>query len=69
MGLVGQVDLHSDDNAETPQVSGIGYVGGKQFIRCDIVRTGNHSTGTPMSLTCIKGHPRHAGGASTYNLA
>lgn len=61
--------LTLDDNAETPQVSGIGYVGGKQYIRLDIVRTGNHSTGTPISTTVIKGFPRHAGGASTYNLA
>jgi hypothetical protein len=61
--------LTLDDNAETPQVSGIGYVGGKRYIRVDIVRTGNHSTGTPLSITCIKGFPRHAGGASTYSLA
>lgn len=61
--------LTLDDNAETPQVSGIGYVGGKRYIRLDIVRTGNHSTGTPLSATVIKGFPRHAGGASTYNLA
>lgn len=61
--------LTLDANSETPQVSGIGYVGGKRYIQVDIVRTGNHSTGTPLSVSVVKGFPRHAGGASTYNLA
>lgn len=61
--------LTLDDNAETPQVTGIGYIGGKRYIRVSVVRTGNHSTGTPISINVLKGAARHAGGASTYNLA
>tara|TARA_R100000541_G_scaffold56613_2_gene66143 strand:+ start:282 stop:734 length:453 start_codon:yes stop_codon:yes gene_type:complete len=61
--------LTLDANAETPQATEIGYIGGKQFIRVSVVRTGNHSTGTPLSINVVKGHPHHAGGASTYSLA
>ena len=61
--------LTLDDNAETPQVTGIGYIGGKRYLRVSVVRTGNHSTGTPISINVLKGAARHAGGASTYNLA
>lgn len=61
--------LTLDANAETPQSSGIGYIGGKQYIRVSVVRTGNHATGTPLSINVVKGHPHHAGGASTYSLA
>ena len=61
--------LTLDDNAETPQANGIGYIGGKQYIRVSVIRTGNHSTGTPLSINVVKGHPHHAGGASTYSLA
>ena len=63
------VFLKLDDNAETPQVSGIGYIGGERYLRVDVVFTGSHSTGTAMSTECIKGFPHHAGGASTYALA
>jgi hypothetical protein len=49
--------LTLDDNAETPQISQIGYIGGKQYIRCKIDTTGTHSNGTPMGVTVIKGNP------------
>lgn len=49
--------LTLDDNAETPQISQIGYIGGKQYIRCKIDATGSHSNGTPMGVTVIKGNP------------
>jgi hypothetical protein len=61
--------LTLDDNAETPQVSGIGYIGGKRYLRVSVVRTGNHSSGTPLAINVMKGFAHHAGGASTYNLA
>lgn len=49
--------LTLDANAETPQISQIGYIGGKQYIRCKIDATGSHSNGTPMGVTVIKGNP------------
>jgi hypothetical protein len=49
--------LTLDANAETPQISQIGYIGGKQYIRCKIDTTGTHSNGTPMGVTVIKGNP------------
>jgi hypothetical protein len=49
--------LTLDANAETPQISQIGYIGGKQYIRCKIDVTGTHSNGTPMGVTVIKGNP------------
>jgi hypothetical protein len=49
--------LTLDANAETPQISQIGYIGGKQYIRCKIDATGTHSNGTPMGVTVIKGNP------------
>lgn len=51
--------LTLDANAETPQVASIGYVGGKRYVRVKADFTGSHSTGTPVSATVIKGHPRH----------
>jgi len=51
--------LTLDDNAETPQVASIGYVGGKRYVRVTADFSGTHSTGTPLSVSVIKGHPRH----------
>ena len=51
--------LTLDDNAETPQVATIGYVGGSRYIRVVADFTGSHSTGTPVSASVIKSHPRH----------
>ena len=51
--------LTLDDNAATPQVTTIGYVGGERYVRVTADFTGTHSTGTPMSVAVIKGHPRH----------
>ena len=48
-----------DDNAESPAVTGIGYVGGSRYIRVVVDFTGTHGTGTPCSAMVIKGHPRH----------
>jgi len=49
--------LTLDANAETPQCSQIGYIGGKRYIRCKIDATGTHSTGTAMGVTVVKGNP------------
>jgi hypothetical protein len=49
--------LTLDDNAETPQVTQIGYIGGSQYIRVRIDATGSHSNGTPMSAVVVKGNP------------
>lgn len=51
--------LTLDANAETPQVTSIGYVGGKRYVRVKADFSGSHSTGTPVAATVIKGHPRH----------
>jgi hypothetical protein len=49
--------LTLDANGETPQISQIGYIGGKRYIRCKIDATGTHSNGTPMGVVVIKGNP------------
>jgi hypothetical protein len=49
--------LTLDANGETPQITQIGYIGGKRYIRCKIDATGTHSNGTPMSIEVIKGNP------------
>lgn len=41
-------------------VSEIGYIGGKRFLRFTPVFGGTHATGTPMAATLSKGHPRNA---------
>ena len=53
------VFLTLDDNAETPQIASIGYVGGARYIRVVADFTGSHSTGTPVAASVIKGSPRH----------
>jgi len=49
--------LTLDANGETPQISQIGYIGGKRYIRCKIDATGSHSNGTPMGVVVVKGNP------------
>ena len=48
-----------DDNAEAPAVKGIGYVGGKRYLRVVADFSGTHSNGSPCSAMIIKGFPRH----------
>ena len=43
--------LTLDDNAETPQVATIGYVGGSRYIRVVADFTGSHSTGTAVAAS------------------
>ena len=49
--------LTLDANGETPQISQIGYIGGKRYIRCKIDATGTYSNGTPMGVVVVKGNP------------
>tara|TARA_R100000329_G_scaffold135938_1_gene116456 strand:+ start:685 stop:1116 length:432 start_codon:yes stop_codon:yes gene_type:complete len=49
--------LTLDANGETPQISQIGYIGGKRYIRCKIDVTGSHSNGTPMGAVVVLGNP------------
>ena len=51
--------LTLDANGETPQLTTIGYVGGKRYIRVVADFTGTHSNGSPIAVSVIKGHPRH----------
>ena len=48
-----------DANAETPQISTIGYVGGSRYVRVKADFTGTHSNGTPIAAQVILGIPRH----------
>ena len=50
----------ADGNADIPAVTTIGYVGGARYIRVVANFSGTHGTGTPISATVIKGHPRHS---------
>ena len=61
--------LTLDANAETPQVTSIGYVGGKRYLRVVADFTGTHSNGTPIAATIIKGSPRHNTDADTLSTA
>lgn len=56
-----------DADAECEAVYGIGYVGGKRYIRGRIIGTGTHSTGTIVGATVIKGIPLHAPVTSDAN--
>ena len=42
-----------DDGAEDDANYQVGYAGGKAFVRVDIIATGNHSSGTPISINAI----------------
>ena len=57
--------LTLDDNAETPQVSGIGYIGGKRYLKVVTTKNGTMSTGTPISVNCVKGNAINAGDVTT----
>ena len=59
----GGLFLTLDANGETPQISEIGYVGGKRYIRVVANFSGTHGTGTPISAFAILGKPRHSGDA------
>jgi len=61
--------LTLDANAETPQVTSIGYVGGKRYLRVVADFTGTHSNGTPMAASIIKGSARHNTDADSLSTA
>lgn len=48
-----------DANGEIPAISAVGYIGGKRYIRAVANFSGTHGTGTPFSVSVIKGHYRH----------
>ena len=41
-------------------VTEIGYVGGKRFVKMTADFSGTHGTGTPICVMLEKGHPRNA---------
>jgi len=59
--------LTLDDNAETPQVTSIGYVGGKRYLRVVADFTGTHTNGTPYAVSIVKGSARHSTDADTLS--
>ena len=60
--------LTLDANAETPQITTIGYIGGKHYARVRIDVTGTHSTGTPMGITNVKGNFKDSTDAYSINV-
>ena len=50
-----------DDNAETPSVATVAYIGDKRYVRAMANFSGTHGTATPYSVTAIRGHARHNG--------
>lgn len=38
----------------------VGYVGGRRFVKIQADFSGTHGTGTPISVTVLKGHPGSA---------
>ena len=53
-----------DDGAEDDANYQIGYVGGKRYVRVNIVAAGNHSSGTPLAINALttKIHLPESGG-------
>lgn len=47
-----------DDNAETPSVATVGYIGDKRYVRAVANFSGTHGTATPIAISCIRGHAR-----------
>lgn len=41
-------------------VTEIGYVGGKRYVRVNADFSGTHGTGTPISVLIVRGHPHVA---------
>ena len=50
-----------DDNAETPSVATVAYIGDKRYVRVIANFSGTHGTATPYSVTAIRGSARHNG--------
>ncbi len=50
-----------DDNAETPSVATVAYIGDKRYVRAVANFSGTHGTATPYSVTAIRGSARHNG--------
>ena len=48
-GIFATMDSMAEDNANYQ----IGYAGGLGFVRVDIIATGNHSNGMPLSINAI----------------
>ena len=57
--------LTLDANGETPQVSGIGYIGGKRYLKVVSTKNGTMATGTPISVNCVLGNAINAGDVTT----
>lgn len=51
--------LTLDDNAESPQISEIEYLGTKRYVRVVANFSGTHGTGTPVAAFVVLGKARH----------
>ena len=58
-GRVARIDAPAEDET----FHEIGYRGPKRYTRLVLDLTGTHTNGTPVALSCEKGHPRFRGGA------
>lgn len=56
-GAAGEVAIINAPT-EDKRVIQCGYRGGKQYLRVDCVRTGNHATGTPIGAAIVLSHAR-----------
>lgn len=52
--------LTIDANGKCSQIYRIGYRGNNRYSRVKMKKAGTHSTGTPLSMVAIKGHPQLA---------
>lgn len=41
-------------------ITKVGYIGGKRYLKLLADFSGTHGTGTPIAASVAKGHPRHA---------
>lgn len=49
-----------DDPAEDDRAVRFGYVGPHRFLKVTVTPAGTHTTGTPVAVVLVKGHPLSA---------
>lgn len=49
-----------DTGAEAPAAYSVSYVGSKRYVRPVLNFAGTHGTGTPLSVTVVRGFRRHS---------
>jgi len=49
-----------DAPGEANTAYSFGYIGGKRYVKAIATPTGTHSTGTPIGMLALRGHPSQA---------